>query len=446
MLTDFINLSFQNNQNHMRNSIKNFLILFFPIVIFCLNTKGNPAESDVLELFQVRDTGFIELSGVVKDADTKLPVVFAHVSLEGTNIGTVSNTDGRFLLKIPSSHIRGEISVTSLGYKNLTISISELQKIGNEIQLEMIRFLIKEVIVRNMEAVDLLHEVKKKIPQNYGETPSMFTAFYRETIKQNRNYVAVSEAVFDVYKAPYSIFAEDDRIKIFKGRKSQDVEKMDTVLFKLQGGPYNLFILDVAKHFDEILPNEYFDYYNFSYDGQESIQDRDVYIVAFNQKPGIQMPLYQGKIYIDVETLAISSMEFNLSPYGIQYAPAVMILKKPLGMKVEIPGANYIVKYRYSNNRWYLNYSRSEARFRCKWNQKLFRSNYATMSEMAVTDVEQDSIVKFKLRESTRSNEIFSEVVSDFEDPDFWGEYNIIRPEITIDEATKKLSRKLQRK
>ena len=413
----------------------------FIILFLCLHISELAGSEPGIS----QDTGVVFLSGIVKDADTKQPVVFAHVLLAGTNIGTVSNTVGEFLLKIPTSNIDGNIAVTSLGYKNLLISIPELQKIGNEIQLEMTRYRIKELIVRQLNVIDLLNEVRRNIPQNYGINPAMFTSFYRETIKQNRNYVAVSEAVFDIYKAPYSLYAEDDRIKIFKGRKSQNVEKMDTILFKLQGGPYNLFILDVAKHFNEIIPDDYFGYYNFKYEGIESNQDRDVYIISFDQKPNILLPLYQGKIYIDIQTLAITSMEFSLSPNGIKYAPSSMILKKPIGMRVEIPGADYVVKYRFNNGLWLLSYARMEARFRCKWNRKLFRSNYITMSEMAVTNVDNDSIVKFKMRESTRSTDIFSEIVSDFEDPDFWGDYNIIRPEISIEEATKKLNRKIQR-
>ena len=414
-----------------------FIILFFNICSYELE-GSQPGIT--------RDTGVVLLSGIVKDADSKQPVIFAHILLEGTNIGTVSNTDGEFLLKIPASNINGNIFVTSLGYKNLVISIPELQRIGNEIQLEITRYPIKELIVKQINVIDLLNEVRRNIPRNYGINPAMFTSFYRETIKQNRNYVAVSEAVFDIYKAPYTLFSEDDRIKIFKGRKSQNVEKMDTILFKLQGGPYNLFILDVAKHFNEIIPDEYFGYYNFKYEGIESNQDRDVYIISFDQKPDVHLPLYLGKVYIDIQTLAITVMEFSLSPYGINYAPSSMILKKPAGMRVEIPGADYVVKYRFNNGTWVLSYARMEARFRCKWNRKLFRSNYITTSEMAVTNVDNDSIVKFKMRESTRSTDIFSEIVSDFEDPDFWGDYNIIRPEISIEEATEKLNRKIQRK
>jgi len=431
------------------NRIYKFFHIIFSIVLvsgFNLPATGNDTNIGLQQYIQPEDTSISELTGIVKDADTKDPIAFAHVVLTGTNIGTVSNTDGRFLLKIPTSRMDGQITVTSLGYKNLTLTITELQRIGNEIQLEMIRYPIKEVIIRNVTPYDLIRMAKEKIPENYGETPVMFTAFYRETIKQNRNYVAVSEAVFDVYKGPYSKFSDADRIKIFKGRKSQDVSRMDTVMFKLQGGPYNLFVLDIAKHFDKLFGPDYFDYYTFWFEGEVNVQDRESYVVAFNQKPDVRLPLYTGKIYIDIETIAISGIDFSISEYGIEYAPATMIIKKPIGMKVEIPEANYIVKYRYINNRWFLTYARSEALFRCKWNRKLFRSLYTTVSEMAITDMDLSGIVKFPYRETTRSGDIFSEIVSDFEDPEFWGDYNIIRPEISIEEATRRLSRRLQRR
>jgi hypothetical protein len=419
------------------------------LLVFCSYFSQRFVSADIsFQNFQVQpiDTSKVELFGIVRDADTKDPIIFAHVILTGTNIGTVTNMDGKFLLKIPASAINGQITVSSLGYKNLTLAINELERIRNEIELEMVRYPIKEVVIRRVTAPDLIRLAMKKIPENYGETPAMLTAFYRETIKQNRNYVAISEAVFDVYKGPYTKFSDEDRIKVFKGRKSQDVSRMDTVLFKLQGGPYNLFVLDVAKHFDLLFGPEYFDYYDFWFEGEVNVQDRESYVIGFNQKHDVKLPLYAGKVYIDVQTVAISSIEFSLSSFGIEYAPAMMILKKPVGMKVEIPEANYLVKYRYSDGRWYLSYSRSDAAFRCKWNRKLFRSTYSTMSEMAITDVDLSNIVKFRVRETTTSSDIFSEIVSDFEDPEFWGDYNIIRPEISIEEATKRLYRRLQRR
>ena len=64
---------------------------------------------------------------------------------------------------------------------------------------------------------------------------------------------------------------------------------------------------------------------------------------------------------------------------------------------------------------------------------------------MAVTDVDNKNITKFKIRETTKPDEILIENVSDFEDPEFWGDYNIIRPEQTIEQAIERLGKRLRR-
>ena len=119
-----------------------------------------------------------------------------------------------------------------------------------------------------MDARKLLNSALRKIPDNYSREPIMVTSFYRETIKQNRSYVAVSEAVLDGYKGSYTKVADMDRVKIFKGRKSMNVKKMDTVLVKLQGGPQTMFLLDIVKNPMELLEKEAMAYYVYQMGGE----------------------------------------------------------------------------------------------------------------------------------------------------------------------------------
>ena len=67
------------------------------------------------------------------------------------------------------------------------------------------------------------------------------------------------------------------------------------------------------------------------------------------------------------------------------------------------------------------------------------------MSEMAVTNVEKDKINKFKYNEISRYSDILAEQVTQFEDPDFWGDNNIIKPDESIEEAIEKLSKNMKR-
>jgi hypothetical protein len=272
----------------------------------------------------------------------------------------------------------------------------------------------------------------------------MLKAFYRETIQQNRKYVAVAEAVTDIYKAEYDKIS-GDRTHIYKGRKSQDVQKMDTIVVKLQGGPYISLMLDLAKNPGDVLTPEFMNMYDYTYGGITSVQDRQTMIIKFKPRQYIEDPLYKGSIFLDTENLAIVGIDFRMDEKRISEAAELFIRRKPSTLKVDIESANYLTKYRIDNGVWYLSYVRSELNFKCRWKKKLFSSKYGIMSEMAITDVDKENIRKFRVSESARYSDVLAEQVSQFEDPDFWGSNNIIKPDESIEEAISKLSRKLKR-
>jgi hypothetical protein len=317
---------------------------------------------------------------------------------------------------------------------------------GNKIEMVSVPYEIEEVTIRKIDPKTLILTALGKIPENYSSQPVMMTGFYRETIKQNRSYVAVAEAVLDAYKASYRNPAESDRIKVFKGRKSEDVKKMDTVLFKFQGGPYTAFLLDVAKNPGDLLGEDALDFYNYRLAGTVNIPDGQAYVIEFDQKANIDFPLYKGKLYLDVSNLAIAGIEFEISPSMIDRVSEFLIRKKPAGMTVDVESGHYLVNYRRIEGIWYLNYVRTELVFRVKWKKELFRSTYTTMAELAITDIMLENVEKYKFRESSKFTDIFVEQVSDFEDPAFWGDYNIIKPDESIQAAIEKLSRKLKRR
>jgi hypothetical protein len=59
----------------------------------------------------------------------------------------------------------------------------------------------------------------------------MMTAFYRETIKKNRSYVSLSEAIVDILKQPYASFRQD-QAELYKSRKQTDYKKLDTLVLQ----------------------------------------------------------------------------------------------------------------------------------------------------------------------------------------------------------------------
>jgi hypothetical protein len=388
----------------------------------------------------------ITIKGKVIDAETRNPLVFATVAVMETNVTIVTNIDGEFTLKIGETVTSKNLEVTFLGYKNKVIPISELKENGakNVIEMEAAPIPIKEIVVKPLDPYEIVKKAIQNIGNNYENVPNLMTAFYRETIRKNRTYVSIGEAVVEIFKAPYYNDARFDGARIYKGRKSSDVQKMDTVLFKLQGGPVSVLQLDIAKNTESVLTKEAMEYYNYSIAGVIEIDNKPHYVIDFLQKPAVDIPLFMGSLFINMETYGITEVEFGFNLENKEAAASIFIRKKPVGMKVIPEIATYRTKYREQDGKLHFVYSRAEVKFKVDWNKKLFNTYYTTMSEIAVTDRTDKEVIKFAQKEKIKYSDVFTEKVSAFVDKEFWGDYNVIEPDQSIESAIRRLSKKLK--
>jgi hypothetical protein len=408
-------------------------------------TAQNASAAGILNKKKNDQQNYTLIKGKVVDKESGTPLVFATVAVKESNVAIVTNIDGEFSLKI-SDPANKNLEVSFLGYKNKTVPLSELKDNGskNVISLETAPIPIKEIIVKPLDPYAIVEKAIASIDKNYETVPNLMTAFYRETIRKNRTYVSIGEAVVEIFKAPYNTDLRYDGARIYKGRKSSDVEKMDTVLFKLQGGPVSVLQLDIAKNSESVLTKESMQYYNYSLSGVIEIDNKPHYVIDFVQKPSVEMPLFMGSFYIEMDSYAISEVEFGFNLSDKDAAASIFIRKKPLGMKVTPEIATYRTKYREQNGKWYFAYSRAEVKFKVDWNKKFFNTYYTTMSEIAVTDRTDQEVIKFASKDKIKYTDVFSEKVSAFTDPQYWGDYNVIEPDQTIESAIRRLSRKLK--
>jgi len=384
--------------------------------------------------------------GKVVDAETGTPLVFASVAVKETNVATVTNIDGEFVIKISEPETAKNLEVTYLGFKNAVVALTDLRQDGykNVISMTPAPIPIKEIIVKPLDPEAIVRNAISRIGKNYVDEPNLMTAFYRETIRKNRTYVSIGEAVVEIFKAPYANDLRYDGARIYKGRKGSDVQKMDTVLFKLQGGPVSVMQLDIVKNTESILTMDAMKYYDYSLATVVEIGNKPHYVISFKQKPSVDMPLFMGNLYIESDTYAITEAEFGFNLEDKEAVSSIFIKKKPLGMEVTPEIATYRVKYREQDGKWYFAYSRAEVKFKVNWKRKLFNTFYTTMSEIAVTDRTNEEVIKFAGKEKLRYSDVFSEKVGAFTDPEYWGDYNVIEPDQSIEAAIRRLSRKLK--
>ncbi|RUT73034.1 carboxypeptidase-like regulatory domain-containing protein [Ancylomarina longa] len=379
--------------------------------------------------------------GKIQDKETKEPLIFANINVKGVNVATVSNSEGEFLLKIAKDLPVSQIVVSYIGYRNLEVDISSLKPKRNQLLLESVSVPLNEISIYPLDPEFLVRSILRKINENYSITPNMMQGFYRETIKKNRTYVAISEAVVNIYKASYKQ-SKNDQVQIYKGRKSQDVKKMDTLLFKLQGGPNTTLLLDVVKNPYNLLSEDFIQNYDFKIKTITKINNKIHYVIEFHQKKDIDLPLYYGLLYVDANNLALTSAKFSMNLTNQVEATKMFIKRKPVGVKVFPTSADYIVNYHENNGKWYFNYARGEINFKCNWKRRLFNTSYSAMTEIAVTDRNDQNIERFKSNEKFKSNQVMVDEVSNFADKNYWGAYNTIEPDQSIEAAIRKLKRK----
>ncbi len=125
-------------------------------------------------------------------------------------------------------------------------------------------------------------------------------------------------------------------------------------------------------------------YYRFWMDKSVMINERPHFVVGFEPQVTMPYPLFNGKLYIDQESLAFSQAEFSFSMEDRNKVTQAVLKKKPFNLRFKPEEITYLVTYKQHNGRSYLNYIRSEFNFKCDWKRRLFSTNYSVLSEMVV--------------------------------------------------------------
>ncbi|HET8860505.1 carboxypeptidase-like regulatory domain-containing protein [Marivirga sp.] len=154
------------------------------------------------------------------------PVPYAHIVLDGTTMGTISNDSGYFKLKIPENINR--IKITSVSYKPQLIEKSSLGTDGiNKITLENDRISLAEVEVSGTfdSARYFMEQVIKKLRKNYPSKNYSQLAFYREATVQDSTYKRAVEAIVLMSDREFrknSNLTQYELIQIRKSKENRD--------------------------------------------------------------------------------------------------------------------------------------------------------------------------------------------------------------------------------
>ena len=384
-------------------------------------------------------------SGKVVDAKTRKGM--PYVSVTDRRVGTVTNEEGEFTLKL-----RGEpqtVTFSYVGYKTQRLTAREckaLQAEGKAVMMQVSSVVLSEVVVKANDAKTLVLKAIDKIEDNYPREANLLRGFYRETAQKRNRFISVSEGVVDLYKSGYHKRDWRDGVAILKGRRLLSQRPGDTLAVKLQGGPVLPVHLDLVKERDILLNEEELAKYSFSFDAPKKAGDRMQYVVDIKPQVVEEYALYRGKLYIDQETLAFTKIDLELDMTDLDKVTSMILRKKPLGLRFMPRLLTVSIDYKTDGGVTRINYIRNVIKFRCDWKKRVFKSNFTIVSEMVVTDRrEGDDIRPIKVRDTFNRGDNFYDKVIYFDDPDFWGSENIIEPTEDLLDGIDKIKKKLKK-
>lgn len=275
-------------------AVYKFIIMSGLFILGC--TTIVPAVAQ--EPTEARETE-LTVTGTVRDRETRKKLENVTVAVAGTSIGTVTNAEGIFSLKIPDLQFASQLELSHIGYQNTQLSATASEGSADltaTIWMTPVARQLDEVVIYGGDARRIVEEALKKIPANYPSAENMMSAFYRETVQKGQRDIGISEAMMDVYKTSYAQrTAERDMVQLSKARRILSQKQADTLAVKVVGGPSLSLYLDVVKNADALFEQQTLEYYTFTQEPSALLDDRVQYVISFRPRVRLGYALFKGQ-------------------------------------------------------------------------------------------------------------------------------------------------------
>lgn len=386
----------------------------------------------------------ISIKGKIWDKYQQKPIQYASVAIEGTTMGTVSNSEGVFIIKANRKLAGKNIVITHIGYTpyKLPIEIGEEQMVDIYLQPEIVS--LQEVVIRRINPEDIIERAVRSRKYHYPKEPIYLTTFYREQVQKDSKYLSYAEGLFKIYKPSFEQLFGNDQIKELKSRKIINIDNSDTLVMKIKGGISSCLSLDIVCSTPDFIDPSEMTKYRYSLSDIVTFDSRNAYSIYFEQRPDIDEPLYSGNIYIDTDSLTILGADFEINPLYIQKATPYLITQNSRTHVIKPERFAYSVSYRKVNGSFYLNHAQCSISIKARKKGRLFSSKYTGVMEMATCNIEVKNVSRFNRIETIKPQTIYLDIPYQY-DGNFWGDFNTITPEEKISEALKRISVKIEK-
>ena len=413
------------------------------ILLYKKTEENATVKTDITPPLSSPTPAYMILEGTVKERESGEPVAYCTIGIVETGMGTVTNQNGQFLLKIPDSLRYTYIHFSHIGYETQLIPAALLTESRADVYLETRYVPLEAVIVRLVNPQKLIKDMLDARARNYASAPYYLTTFYREGVDGKRGFANLTEAVFRVFKTGYNNM-QPDQVKMLKMRTITNLNIVDTVAMKMKAGVNACLLLDIIKNIPDFLTLNDENMYYYTKIAMVVTNERLAHVVTFEQKPGIKGPLYKGELYIDEANFSLLHARFQIHPDYVKQAQSMLVVKRSKNVEIIPQEAIYSVNYQQWNGKYYVNHTRGDLSFKIRTKKFLAgTSTIHTWFEMATCHIDTLNVKRFPVRESQPTYNILSETNYTY-DASFWEGFNTILPEEKLSDAISQISSKIE--
>ena len=339
-------------------------------------------------------------SGLVLDENNN-PVVNCHISVENTNLGTVTNGQGEFKLKIPKGPCKGILLVSYVGYQTQSVKLNCRDRPNMVIGLKHKLHQLQEVTVSALSASQIVLQAILNIEKNYQIDSVTYTLFSRITEIVDTSPVLMEEFVFDLFhgkKTNPEFYIKKIRAKGFSklGEKRLDDNRLTDMY--ITGGHMML------RYLPPFLKKSKMKRYNYEVTDELVINGDQYY--AISATPLKKNEASHGKIRVHKKNYGISYLEQRF----------------PGEYWHDMGHLNYVhvSHYKQEGDKWYfLHGTRSY--------YEMLKEQNITINHHQVTVAtdRSDAIPNSKKQETKGMVKMLKHFTGSYDD-EFWGSYNFI--------------------
>lgn len=203
----------------------------------------------LLLVFVASVFGQTEIKSKVVDFTTLLPLENASIYLENTTIGTVSNVDGKFVLRIPQGFEEDSLIISSIGYKSYKSAVKDFDSSEDVFLVEDIASLDEVLLVADPRPVtgnDIVLKAIERLPRNLPEEPYLQKGFLRHKERNTKEYKWLIESAISLYDSSFASGASENlKINVDEVRKSYDLREVDSLYSYTSFLKYNARNIDL---------------------------------------------------------------------------------------------------------------------------------------------------------------------------------------------------------